>query len=356
MNSIVLDTQATLFDAVRTLEKTRKSIVVVLGEEGKLLGTISDGDIRRALLSGKGLESLVTAAMNKTPLTAGPGLSDENILALLRSRYLEALPLVDKDERFIRVVHVGDLFTGKGVIGGAEGFATGIIMAGGEGQRLRPLTNDIPKSMLPVGGMPVVERQVRTMAMAGITSIFIAVNYLGDLIERHIGDGSTFGASVHYLREHEKLGTAGALSLLPQTFQSPVVVINGDVITTSNYGNLLRFHLEQSAAVTVGAVDYRVEIPYGVLQVEGICAVSLEEKPSQRFLCNAGIYVLSPEVLSLVPRERFYNMTDLIKACFRSEKTVAVFPIHEYWNDIGTPSDLARACEDMIRIEGCHHE
>jgi len=201
----------------------------------------------------------------------------------------------------------------------------------------------MPKPMLPIGGAPLLERQIRGMVSRGLKRIFISTNYLGHVIEAHFGDGREFGAEIEYLREKEKRGTAGALALLPEPPKGPLLVINGDVLTTSDYGRMLDYHAEHGGYLTVAAIEYRVEIPFGVIHTTGVRATGLEEKPSQRYLCNAGMYVLSPEALDLVPAEGFFNMTDVIEAAIAAGRPVSVFPIHEYWTDIGSPSDLATA-------------
>jgi NDP-sugar pyrophosphorylase family protein len=227
--------------------------------------------------------------------------------------------------------------------GRADGFWGAVIMAGGEGRRLRPFTTNRPKPMIEIGGVPLLERQVRGLVAAGLRRIYISTNYLGHLIEDHFGDGLCFDADICYLREKDKLGTAGSLSLLPQRPDGPLLVMNGDVLTTSDYGRLLAYHQEHEAYMTVGVIEYRVEIPFGVVRVEGTSAVALEEKPSQSFLCNAGIYVLSQGALDLIPAGGPHNMTDVIETAIAMRRTVSVFPIHEYWTDIGNPADLEKA-------------
>jgi NDP-sugar pyrophosphorylase family protein len=253
-----------------------------------------------------------------------------------------ALPLVDHAGVFQRVVHLTDLGHDQHYED-ARGFAFAVIMAGGEGTRLRPMTHRVPKPMLDIGGVPMIERQIERLVRAGIRRVYISVNYLGHVIEEHFGDGSTHGVEICYLREVERLGTAGALSLLPEQPDAPVLVMNGDILTTSDFGSLFSFHAAYGAHITVAAVDYRVNIPYGVLQVDGAYVTAVTEKPSQRFLCNAGMYAVSPQSLGLIPPATFHDITDLIQKCLDRGLQVAVFPVHEYWTDIGTPDDLEKA-------------
>lgn len=338
-----LGPDALLVDAVRAIEATPRRIAVVVNARGALLGTLTDGDVRRCLLSGGSLDTPVARAMNPQPITAEESSSTAYILDLLRRGNVLALPIVDDAGRFVRLVHVRDLRQDGGVGGGAEAFAFAVIMAGGEGMRLRPITDQVPKPMVEVGGVPLLEQQISRLAKAGIARIYISVNYLGDVIEGYFGDGGRLGLEIRYLREAEKLGTGGALSLLPERPEGSFIVMNGDILTTLDFGGLHAFHTAQSAVITVAAVDYRVSVPFGVIVADGPSVTSLTEKPAQRFLCNAGMYAVAPEALELLPKTPRFNMTDLISNCLLAQKAVAVFPLHEYWTDIGTPDDLAKA-------------
>jgi len=334
---------ASIRDAIAAIERTRRFIAAVVDGENRLLGVVSDGDIRRAILQGHTVDSPVSGAMSADPIVASGNATNEELLHLMLTKGVAAVPVVDDAGRLIRIVQVTDFRGHEHPVTRAEGFWGAVIMAGGEGRRLRPLTADLPKPMVEVGGVPLLERQVCALVECGITKIFIATNYLGHLIEDHFGDGSEFGARIHYLREHVKLGTAGALSLLPENPAGPLLVLNGDVITNSNYGTLLAYHNEQKALITMAAIEYRVEIPFGVVQVRDMRAVALEEKPSQRFLCNAGIYALSPPVLELIPSGQPCDMTSVIERTIACGHNVSVFPIHEFWTDIGNPHDLEQA-------------
>lgn len=336
--------------AVATLEETRRLIAVVVDGEGRLEGTISDGDVRRALLRGLDLASPVEEVMNPAPIAAGATMRDDELADFLLSRGVAAAPVVDDSGRVLRIVQARDLELSAGDGHEAAGFACAVIMAGGEGRRLRPLTENRPKPMILIGGVPLLERHVRRMVDCGITRIHVSTNYLGHIIEDFLGDGAAFGATIGYLREKTKLGTAGALSLLEARPEGTVLVINGDVLTSSDYSRLHSFHAEAGAAITVGAVSYHVEIPFGVLRIDNHRVAAVEEKPTQRFLCNAGIYAVEPYILNLVPDGTAFDMTDLIETALARGERVAAFPIHEYWNDIGTPSDLERAKRESDKL------
>jgi dTDP-glucose pyrophosphorylase len=343
--------EARLMDAVQAIEVSRRRMAVVVAGDGRLLGTLTDGDIRRHLLTGGSLEAQVSEAMNISPHAADIDSPDGYMKDLMRRRNVVALPLVDQRGRFVRLIHLMDLEQGATETSGASGFSFAVIMAGGEGTRLRPLTDAIPKPMVDIGGVPLLERQIQRLAKVGIGRVYISVNYLGHIIEEYFGNGRDFGLEICYLREQEKLGTAGALSILPERPDGPVIVMNGDILTTSDFDSFYTFHTTHGAKITVAAIDHRVHIPYGVIRADGPFVKGLVEKPSERFLCNAGIYAVSPEALSLLPEGKCSNMTDLIDTCLLRNLPVTVFPVHEYWNDIGTPDDLEKARVHFAAME-----
>lgn len=350
MTDPILPPTASIRDAIAAIERTRRFIAAVVDGDGRLLGIVSDGDIRRAILADQTVDGPVTGAMTAEPITGPASATPEELLHEMVTRSVAALPVIDADGRFQRIVQVTDLGHDEPPASGLDRFWGAVIMAGGEGRRLRPLTADKPKPMIELGGVPLLERQIGMMVATGLKRIFVSTNYLGHVIEAHFGDGSRFGAEISYLREKQKLGTAGALSLLPKRPEGPLLVINGDVLTTSDYGKLLNYHVEHGGFLTVAAVEYRVEIPFGVIRTDGTRAIALQEKPSQRFLCNAGIYVLSPEALDLIPAGRTFNMTDAISRGIEQGRRVSVFPIHEYWTDIGNPHDLEQARQVFEKV------
>lgn len=339
MSEPILPRDATLRDAVRVIEQTRRLIAAVVDEQNRLLGILSDGDIRRAILRGMDLDGPANKAMTAEPIVAQASADDRALCDLMITRGVAAIPVVDEQGRFVRVAELYDFKSEHNWTGG-EGYFAAVIMAGGEGRRLLPLTLDRPKPMIDIGGVPLLERQVRSMVKSGLKRIYISTNYLGHVIEDHFGSGSGFGANIEYIRENKPLGTAGALSLLPSRPLGPILVINGDILTTFDFGKLLDYHRETSAFITVAAMRYRVEIPFGVLRVDGERAVAIEEKPAETFHCNAGIYVLGQEALAMIPADRRIDMTDVIEMSIKSDRKISVFPIHEYWADIGTPGDL----------------
>jgi len=348
MSESILFSDKTLMDAVQLIENSVKRLAVVLSEDKHVIGTLTDGDIRRCLLRGCTLDTLVTDAMNHDPVTARVNTSDSLLRELLNKNNIRSLPLIDVNDRYVRTFHEMEFLAETHEMSTEKTFTAAIIMAGGEGMRLRPYTENLPKPMIDINGIPLLERQVRCLAKAGITNIYLSVNYLSDIIKSHFGNGSNFDVSINYLDEEMKLGTGGALSLLPEMNASEsILVMNGDILTTSDFVNLFQFHKEHDSMITVSAIKYHVQIPYGVIEYNGTEITSLLEKPSQSFFCNAGIYALSTDVLKNIPSNTFWNMTDLIDKCILNKDKLTVFPVHEYWTDIGTPSDLDKARKDF---------
>ncbi|WP_297107224.1 nucleotidyltransferase family protein [uncultured Devosia sp.] len=341
MSERALGPEASLLDAVTAIEQSRRRLAVIVDGQQHVLGTITDGDVRRALLRGATMNVAAKMLMNATPVVVRPGWREQDIVRALKERNVLAAPVVDGEGRFLRIVHLTDLGYQDDMAFHETPIKTAVIMAGGEGRRLRPLTETIPKPMVEVGEMPVLERQVRRLKSSGIERILMSVNYLSEQIERHFGDGAAFGVSIEYLRETTPLGTAGPLSLVE--VGGSMIVMNGDLVTSCDFGSLAQFHAQEGAALTVATVDHIVKIPFGVLstRLDGQ-VTAIEEKPSQRFLCNAGIYVLSEEAVSRVPTRNFYNMTDLMEECIAANLKVIAYPLHEFWSDIGTLDDLER--------------
>jgi len=340
---------ATLVDAVRTIEQSTKRLAVVTDQKNQVIGTLTDGDIRRSILNGNDLNTLVTKAMNRQPAIAQVDESDSTLQKTLKKYNIRSIPLVDHQNRYVRTLYETELYKTDSLLSIEKTFTAAVIMAGGEGNRLRPLTEKIPKPMVDINGIPLLERQIRGLEKIGIKTIYISINYLGEVIKDYFGTGDEFGVTIDYLHEDKKLGTAGALSLLPSIDKNgDLLVMNGDILTKSDFMHLYHFHKEHNASITMSAIDYHVNIPYGVIECSGATLTGLQEKPSQRFFCNAGIYALSVDILKKVPTEIFWNMTDLIEQCLNDKENVSVFPVHEYWTDIGTPIDLENARNKII--------
>ena len=329
---------ATIMQAVDQLDRISLQIVLVVDDARRLIGTVTDGDVRRGLLRGVPLTASVMEIANRAPATVAPGSRRASQLRLMRQRDIRHLPVVQADGVVVGLVRLEE-WTGRKR--GPE--SPVVIMAGGLGHRLRPLTEQTPKPLLMVQGRPILEALVERLVDQGFQQFYFAVRYKADMIRERFGDGAAWGVRIDYLEEDEQLGTAGALRMLPADLDVPIVVVNGDLMTNVNAVRMLDFHLEQHAVATMGVREHEVQIPFGVVVTDGVRITGLEEKPVQRTLINSGIYCLSPEALTHVPASGPFDMTDLFRVLMMADAHVAAFPIHEYWLDIGRPEDLARA-------------
>ena len=329
-----------LLRAIETLNKVNPQFCLVVDDSGRLLGTLTDGDIRRGILSGASLQDPVRRVMFQQPVTASPEDSLEKVRILMRSRHVKFAPLVDSTGAVVGVQTLE-------AFGPAERDNWVVLMAGGLGERLRPLTDDCPKPLLHVGLKPLLEIIIENLSDQGFHRFFLAVNYKSEMFEEHFGDGSRWGATVAYLRESRRMGTAGPLALLPERPQTPLLVMNADLLTSINFGQLLDFHRETKARATMCVREYDFEVPYGVVRLEGNRMTGIDEKPVQRFFVNAGIYVLEPDVLELLKPHEPCDMPVLFERILAAGGETAAFPICEYWLDIGRHTDLKQAKEDV---------
>jgi dTDP-glucose pyrophosphorylase/predicted transcriptional regulator len=324
-------------DAVAVIDRGTAQIALVTDESGRLLGTITDGDIRRALLRGENLDTQVSLIMREQFRSVKASASNNEVLRLMRYETLHQIPAIDDFGR-VSQLHLLEDFLKPKVLANPV-----VIMAGGEGRRLRPLTESCPKPMLRVGGRPLLEIILEQCIEAGFHEFYFSVNYLKDQIKYYFLEGDRWGVKIQYLEETKPLGTAGALSLLPKKLNEPFLVLNGDVLTKVDFSKLLRFHEEHEAAATVCVREHSVQIPYGVVKLNDLSVLSLEEKPTYNHYVNAGIYLLQPESLEFVSHGTFYDMPQLLSDLLQRNKVVRAFPIHEYWLDIGHPETLERA-------------
>ena len=334
--------------AAESIDSSGLKVVIVVDEAGRLEGLVTDGDIRRALLKGLGLDTPLDAFMTRRPRTAPEGTDREVLLDRLRHEQILHLPVVDTDGRIVDLAYLPELERlpnyGNRVV----------IMAGGLGTRLRPITETIPKPMVEVGGRPLIHTNVDMLVAQGFADITISLNYLGEVIEDYLGDGSRFGARISYVRETKRLGTGGALTLLPEAPSEPFVVMNGDILTSVDFAAMLRFHVEGGAMATMAVNKYTYNVPFGVVDVKDSHIKRLREKPSYDLFVNAGIYILSPGALELVPRDTFFDMPTLFETLMRNGDATLAFPLREHWLDIGQPDDLSRANVAFSEVQGLH--
>ncbi len=334
VGAFVVDGHASVAGAMERLRGNGRDLVVVTDDDGRVVGTVTDSDIRRFALSGGQLDAPVDAALSAKPAIVRVGLSDDELVRQLRSHRTRSLAVVE-DGRLVEVRSI-DAFPYWSAAPAA------VIMAGGRGQRLRPVTDKVPKPLLKVGSTSIVERIIGDLAAAGVVEVYLAVNYKAEIFEERLGFGEHLGVNLHYLREETAMGTAGALSLMPPGQQGPVLVTNGDIVTTVDFARLFDFHWRHGGAVTVAGVQHVTHIPYGVLNSVEHHLVSIEEKPERRDFCSAGIYVLQPEVLELVPGSTRFDMPDLIADVLAAGLPVHVFPVLEKWFDIGGTAEFER--------------
>jgi len=333
--------------AVRLIDEGGVGIVMVIGMDGRLLGTITDGDVRRALLKHASLDMPIdqflrmarAATPNPGPVTAPLGTAPDALLALMNLQSVRQVPLLDDQDRVADLVVQDDLLQISGTTLGA------VIMAGGSGTRLLPLTEDLPKPMLPVDGRPMLEHIIAQLQSAGIRRLNVSTHYKPEKITEHFGDGRAFGVELEYVNEDRPLGTAGALGLMARPTETQLV-INGDVLTHVDFRAMLSFHQEHRAEMTVAVRRHAVEIPFGVVECEGVRVADLKEKPLVPFLVNAGVYLLEPSVYEFIPNGERFNMTDLIGWLLKAGRPVVSFPIHEYWMDVGRHGDYEQAQQD----------
>ncbi|MCX7011115.1 MAG: nucleotidyltransferase family protein [Candidatus Sumerlaeota bacterium] len=335
--SVVVAPGSSLAEAIAKVDASGLQVALVLGHDNTLLGILTDGNIRRAILAGKSLQDPVSKVMTAQPTTATPSMSPDDMLALMRGKVLHHLPLVDAANRVVGLVTLDEL------IGAVERPNWVVLMAGGLGTRLLPLTTETPKPLLPIGGKPILETIVESFAAQGFRRIFLSVNYKAEMFRDHFGGGDRWGVQVDYLEESTRLGTAGALSLLADRPTIPIVVMNGDLIARVNFHNMLQFHDAHGAAATMAVRAYDFQVPYGVVRLDGGRIREIEEKPVQKFFVNAGIYTLSPDSLDELPRGTFFDMPAFFERLIKSGKTTVAYPLREHWLDIGQIEEFERA-------------
>jgi len=332
--------------AATLLENLSLRIVFVVDESSRLIGTVTDGDIRRGILNHLNLNDPVSSVMNKNPTSFPEDESREAILGAMRREDILQIPLVDSSGKITSVEFLQELAHTQRHPNAV------VIMAGGLGSRLRPLTNTVPKPMLRIGDTPMLARIVSQLVNAGFSRLFLSIGYKGEIIRKYFGDGSTWGAEIEYLQEDEPHGTAGALTLLPKSAREhPILVMNGDILTTVDFPELVRSHTNDQSQVTVCIREFEWQIPYGVVQTEGTRCVALEEKPVKKIFVNAGIYVLSPSALPRDTKSIRLDMPELINRQLQDNFKIGVFPIHEYWLDIGVMEQLEKAQTDVKTLQ-----
>ncbi len=343
LEAVLAGEQEPMQRIIERINWANMEIILVVDASGRLIGTITDGDIRRGLLAGVDLDQPAGLIMNRRPVTAHQGLTRNEMLRIMREKSIRHLPVVDASGRPVsleRLEHIVDAISGHDAV----------VMAGGLGSRLSPLTDDTPKPLLPVGNRPILDHILGGLKSAGIEDVVLSLNYRGDQIRHHVGSGEQHGMRVNYITEKQRLGTAGALSLLSPRPVRPFLVMNGDLLTNLNYAKLLRFQQEGDYALVMCVRQYKIQVPYGVVQINPDGRISgLQEKPVHEHFINAGIYVMKPHCLDYIPENKYFDMTDLADRLIERGENIGAFPLVEYWRDIGRPEDLRAAAEEQTR-------
>jgi len=336
LQSSCLSLGKTLFDAIHALNGRAEGMAIIIGHDDKVIGVLTDGDMRRAIVKEGRLDALIDAYVQRDFISVSEAETRNQVLDLLQANKIKHLPILNRAGSLVGIHQIND------IVGGDKLPNHAVIMAGGKGVRLRPITETLPKPMIPVAGRPILERLVLHLVGCGIINIHIAVNYLAEVIVRHFGDGNRFGCEISYMHETEELGTGGALSLLPAIPEDPIIVLNGDLVTQLDFASMLAFHTASHSVATIGYQSYLHQVPYGCLDIRDDTVLGLQEKPVLERFINAGVYILSPATLKLVPK-RFFPITQLFQTILDNGKKVSSYEITTDWTDVGQHRELNKA-------------
>lgn len=336
---------STIKECIQVIEDSEAKIALVVDEHEKLLGTITDGDIRRGILRGMDFNSAAREVMSDQPLYCNQGDSEHLIISKMRQELVVQLPILDAEGRVVRLEFLSKL------IGAPKRDNWVVLMAGGRGTRLYPLTKDTPKPLLDVGGKPLLETIINNFIDYGFYNFLISVHYLSEKIVDYFEDGSRFGANIEYIFEDKALGTAGPLSMLKKKPDKPLFVMNGDILTNVNMLDILNYHNEHESDITLCVRQYSFQVPYGVVRFdENYELTEIQEKPLHHYFASAGIYVLNPDMIDYVPHNEEFTIPELVQSVQSAGRKTAVCPIREYWLDIGQHNDFDRANNEYASI------
>ena len=344
INNIKVKNSSTIKEAMQIIDKGSLQIALVVDNNDVLIGTLTDGDIRRGLLNGMELNSIIEPIVSTSPTVSNIRESNEEIINKALKKNLRHIPIVDDLGRVVDIKQIDEFIRPK------QKSNKVVLMAGGLGERLRPLTIDTPKPMLKVGDQPILHTIIQKFAENGYSDFVICLNYKSNVIKDYFEDGSRFGVSISYVIEDKRLGTAGALSLIELDTTDPFFVMNGDLLTNINFSQLHEYHILNNSVGTMCVRDYNFQIPYGVVNILGNKISSIIEKPSHKFFVNAGIYMLSPDALEYIPKDEFYDMPSLFEDLIKNNKNTISFPIREYWLDIGRIEEYNKANEEFNKF------
>jgi len=340
LRAVIIAPEASISEAMAQLDKAATGILLICDKVRHLLGLLTDGDFRRAILRRKPLSEPCATIASSHAITAPISVSSSEALRLMKEHDISQLPVVDSEGKVQKLILSQDLVPNRELV------LSAVVMAGGFGTRLLPLTEKVPKPMLPVGGRPLLELAIAQLRRAGIKNVNVTTHYLPETISDYFGTGEMFGVRLNYLQEEHPLGTAGGIKLLRQ-FDATMLVINGDILTGAPFGAMLDFHRSYHADLTIGVRKYEVQVPFGVVECEDVHVKELEEKPSLSFFINAGTYLIEPSVCDFIPAGQRFDMTELINKLIEAGRIVVSFPIMEYWLDMGRHEDYAKAQQDV---------
>jgi len=343
IHKLLVTPDTSILQALEIIDQGSVQIALIADSSRRLIGTLTDGDVRRGILRGVSLQEPVSVIMNKEPTTATEDMDRDMLLTLMQTRNLRQIPVLDDSGRIIRLELLEELLERNSLDNWV------VLMAGGLGTRLGELTKDTPKPLLRVGKKPILEVILENFISHGFHKFYISVNYRANMIRDYFGDGSRWGVEIRYIHEQKRLGTAGALSLIEELPSKPLIVMNGDLLTKVNFRQLIDFHSETDSKATMCVREYEIQVPYGVVKVDNHRLCSIEEKPLQRFFISGGIYVIDPCVLRYIPKDTFYDMPTLFDELISHKEITSVFPIREYWIDIGRIDDFEKANIEIYR-------
>ena len=344
--SCCVNVDATLRQVMETIDKSSMQLALIAEDGYRLKGVITDGDIRRAILKGLPLDTPVAGILRANPIVFYPKDSKDYVIRRMKKLQINHAPLLDEDGRILNLYILNELLSKRSRSNAV------LLMAGGLGTRLRPLTEHVPKPLLKIGNMPILETILTSFIENGFSNFFFSVNYKAEMIESYFGDGSRWDVSIEYLHEKKRLGTAGALYLLPKNLQESIVVMNGDLLTKVDFGDFLDYHVSEEAVATMGVREYTWQIPYGVIDLKGNQISRIIEKPTHHCYVNAGMYVLSSEAVQRVSKEEYLDMPELFRRIVQGGGKTSVYPIRDYWMDIGQMDDFQQAQGDYAEVFG----
>jgi len=337
LRDCLVEDSSTIKEVMVALGRSAVEIALVVNEEGKLVGTCTDGDLRRGLLAGSTLECPISPHIQRKCVSVGPEAGRAEVLDLMRARQIQQVPILSADGNVLGLHLMREL------IGAVERPNWAVLMAGGRGTRLRPLTEAVPKPLIPVAGRPILERLVLHLVGYGIRQIFISINYLGDMVQEFLGDGSKYGCAIEYLCEDLPLGTGGSLTLLPELPEHALIVMNGDLVTSLNIADMLDFHTKGEYVASLGIREYCHSVPFGVVEIQNGNLQLISEKPTYSWMVNTGCYVLNPELIVRMPKRKECTIVSLLEDALARGERIGAYSITQDWIDVGRISDLARA-------------